>query len=217
MDHLTTRLIQLDTCAVSDAMDKLGLRGVVTGIHAYSTQRKVAGRVITVKLGVDDGRPIAHKHLSTTAIELASPGDVIVVEQRTGVDAAAWGGNLSLGAKVRGVAGVVCEGSARDIDESRLHDFPVYARDHTCSTARGRLVETATNEPITVGTILVSAADYVIADASAVVFVRAADIERVIDTAEKIVEKEKLMAEAIRAGTPISKVMGADYESMLKR
>jgi regulator of RNase E activity RraA len=217
MDDIITRLNRLDCCAVSDAMDKLGLRGVVTGIHQYSTQRKIAGRVLTVKLGIDDGRPTAARHLSTTAIEMANPGDVFVVEQRTGVDAAAWGGNLSLGAKVRGVAGVICEGPARDIDECREHDFPVYARDHTCTTARGRLIEVATNEPITVGTILVSAGDYVVADASAVVFIRAADIQRVLDTAENIVEKEKLMAEAIRTGTPISTVMGADYESMLKR
>jgi regulator of RNase E activity RraA len=217
MDTIITRLNQLDTCAVSDAMDKLGVRGVVTGIHQYSTQRKIAGRVITVKLGIDDGRPTAAKHLSTTAIEIANPGDIIVVEQRTGLDAAAWGGNLSLGAKVRGVAGVVCEGPARDIDECRQHDFPVYARDHTCTTARGRLIEIATNEPITVGTVLVCAGDYVIADASAVVFVRASEIARVLDTAEKIVDKERRMAEAIRSGTPIGKVMGADYESMLKR
>jgi regulator of RNase E activity RraA len=148
---------------------------------------------------------------------MAKPGDIIVIEQRSGMDAAAWGGNLSLGAKVRGVAGAICEGPARDIDESRMHDFPVYARDHTCTTARGRLVEIATNEPITVGTVLVHAGDYVIADASAVVFIRANHVSLVIDTAEKIVEKEKLMAESIRAGTPIGKVMGTDYESMLKR
>jgi regulator of RNase E activity RraA len=217
MNDLTIRLNQLDSCAVSDAMDKLGLRGVVTGIHQHSTQRKIAGRVVTVKLGIDDGRPTAPKHLSTTAIETANPGDVIVVEQRTGIDAAAWGGNLSLGAKVRGVAGVICEGPARDIDESREHDFPVYARDRTCTTARGRLVEVATNQRISVGTVLVSPGDYVIADASAVVFIRETDLARVIETAEKIVEKERMMAEAIRAGTPIGKVMGADYESMLKR
>ncbi len=217
MTDEASRLNRLDSCAVSDAMDKLGLRGVVTEIHQYSTQRKIAGRVVTVKLGIDDGRPGASKHLSTTAIETAQPGDVIVVEQRTGVDAAAWGGNLSLGAKVRGIAGVVCEGPARDIDESRQHDFPVYARDHTCTTARGRLIEVATNERITVGTVLVSAGDYVLADASAVVFIRQADISRVLETAEMIVEKEKRMAEGIRAGTPISQVMGADYEAMLKR
>jgi regulator of RNase E activity RraA len=217
MDEITTRLNQLDSCAVSDAMDKLGLRGIVTGIHQFSTQRKIAGPVITVKLGVDNGRTKATKHLSTTAIEMAKPGDIIVVEQRTGVDAAAWGGNLSLGAKVRGVAGVICEGPARDLDECRQHDFPVYARDHTCTTARGRLIELATNEPVTVGTVLVFPGDYVLADASAVAFIGVADIDRVLETAEKIVAKEKLMAEAIRAGTPIGSVMGADYESMLKR
>jgi regulator of RNase E activity RraA len=216
-EDIAVRLNRLDTCAVSDAMDKLGLRGVVTGIHQYSTQRRIAGRVLTAKLDIDDGRPAAAKHLGTTAIETAEPGDVIVIEQRTGTDAASWGGNLSLGAKVRGVAGVICEGPARDIDESRQHDFPVYARDHTCTTARGRLIEVATGERIIVGTVLVSAGDFVIADASAVVFIRANDIARVLDAAEKIVEKEKLMAEAIRSGTPISKVMGADYESMLKR
>jgi len=216
MDDLISRLNRLDSCAVSDAMDKLGARGVVTGIHLLSTQRKIAGRVITVKLGADDGRPTAAKHLGTTAIELANPGDVIVVEQRTGIEAAAWGGNLSLGAKVRGVAGVICEGPARDIDESRLHDFPVYARDHTCTTARGRLIEVATNDQITVGTIVVSPGDYVIADASAVVFIGAASLPRVLDAAERIVKKERLMAEAIRAGQSIGSVMGADYESMLK-
>src|SRR5213592_4991272 len=114
MEEVISRLNRLDSCAVSDAMDKLGLRGVVTGIHQHSTQRRIAGRVLTVKLGIDDGRPTAAKHLGTTAIETANPGDIIVVEQRTGLDAAAWGGNLSLGAKVRGVAGVFCEGPARD-------------------------------------------------------------------------------------------------------
>ena len=217
MTNEVSRLNQLDSCAVSDAMDKLGLRGVVTGIHQYSTQRRIAGRVVTVKLGIDDGRATASRHLSTTAIETAQPGDVIVVEQRSGVDAAAWGGNLSLGAKVRGIAGVVCEGPARDLDESRQHDFPVYARDHTCTTARGRLIEVGTNDKITVGTVLVSPGDYVIADASAVVFIEASEISKVLETAETIVEKEKRMAEAIRAGTPIGKVMGADYERMLKR
>src|SRR3954471_8385065 len=117
MQENISRLGRLDTCAVSDALDKLGLRGVVNGIHQYSTSRKIAGRVITVKLGIDDGRPVAHKHLATTAIEMAKPGDIIVMEQRSGMEAACWGGNLSLGAKLKGVAGVICEGPARDIDE----------------------------------------------------------------------------------------------------
>jgi 4-hydroxy-4-methyl-2-oxoglutarate aldolase len=217
MDDPGARLNRMDTCAVSDAMDKLGLKGVARGIHRFSTERHIAGRVLTVKLDRDTGGSTASRHLSTAAIEAANPGDVIVVEQRTGIDAAGWGGNLSLGAKLRGVAGAIVEGPARDIDESREHDFPVFARDHTCSTARGRLVETGTNVNITVGDISVSPGDYVIADGSAVVFIAASDIERVLEAAEVIVEKERTMAEALVAGTPISKVMGAAYEQMLKR
>ncbi|MBV9504540.1 MAG: RraA family protein, partial [Acidobacteriia bacterium] len=91
MDTLVSRLNRLDACAVSDALDKLGLQGVVTGLHRFTTDRRIAGRILTVKLGLAQGASTATRHLSTAAIEAANPGDVIVVEQRTGVDAAAWG------------------------------------------------------------------------------------------------------------------------------
>lgn len=213
--NIDVRLPRLDSCAVSDALDKLGLTGAVTGIQRFSTDRRIFGRVLTVKLDRAEGRANT-RHLCTAAIEAAEPGDIIVVEQRTGLDAASWGGNLSLGAKVRGVAGVIVEGPVRDVDDSRRLDFPVFARNATAKTARGRIVEVATNEPVTVGEVTVSPGDYAIADASAVVFIAAAEMERVIQTAEQIMAREEAMAQAIREGQPISQVMGANYEQMLK-
>ena len=103
MEDLIARLNRLDSCAVSDALDTLGLAGAVSGIERVSSARRIAGRVHTVKLDRADGRSSA-RHLCTAAIETASPGDIIVVEQRTGIDAASWGGNLALAAKVRDVA-----------------------------------------------------------------------------------------------------------------
>jgi 4-hydroxy-4-methyl-2-oxoglutarate aldolase len=217
MEEVLARLSRVDACAVSDALDKLGLKGVVTGIHRFSTDRRISGRVLTVKLDRAEGRPPTTRHLCTAAIEAASPGDVIVVEQRTGLDAASWGGNLSIGAKMRAVAGVIIDGPARDIDESRQLDFSVFARDHTARTARGRIVEVATNEPVTIGEIPVSYGDFVVADASAVAFISPGDILRVLEAAESIVEREKAMAQALHLGKPISQVMGANYEHMLKR
>jgi regulator of RNase E activity RraA len=216
MNDFVTRLSKLDSCAVSDALDKLGLQGSVTGIERFSTDRRIGGQVLTVKLDRAEGRTNT-RHLCTAAIDAAQPGDIIVVEQRTGLDAASWGGNLSIGAQVRGVAGVIVEGPARDIDDSRKLDFAVFARSHTARTARGRIVEVATNEPIIVGDVTVSPGDYVIADASAVVFVAQAEIARVLEAAESIMQREDALAQAIRGGTPISQVMAGNYENMLKK
>jgi 4-hydroxy-4-methyl-2-oxoglutarate aldolase len=217
MSELAARLSRLDACAVSDALDKLGLPGAVTGIQRLASTRRISGRVLTVKMEKDDGRPAASRHLGTTAIEAAEPGDVIVMEQRTGLDAACWGGNLSFGARQRQVSGVIVDGPARDIDEARDYDFPVYARSATSRTARGRIVETGTNVPITVGDVTVHPGDFVVADASAIVFIAQADIERVLDAAEAIAERERAMVAAMREGTPISQVMGRNYETMLKK
>jgi 4-hydroxy-4-methyl-2-oxoglutarate aldolase len=211
------RLAQLDACAVSDALDRLSLPGAVTGIQRLTTTRRISGRVITVKMSRDEGQPPASRHLGTTAIESAQRGDVIVMEQRTGIDAACWGGNLSLGAKLRQVAGVIVDGPARDIDEAREYDFTVFARSTTSRTARGRIVEAGTNVPITVGEVTVTPGDFVVADASAVVFIARDEVVRVLEAAEAVAARERAMVAALREGTPISKVMGGDYETMLKK
>ena len=96
-------------------------------IRRYSTEKRIAGRVLTVRLDRVEGRDISlqpPRHLCTAAIEAASPGDIIVIEQRTGIDAACWGGNLTIGAQMRGVAGVIADGPVRDVDDSRRSIFP---------------------------------------------------------------------------------------------
>jgi 4-hydroxy-4-methyl-2-oxoglutarate aldolase len=219
MDDPVKRLSRLDCCAVSDAMDKLGLRDrVVSGLEQRSTSRRITGRAMTYRLvaaeEASQGGP--PRHLGTSAIELVQPGDVIVVEQRTGRDAGCWGGILTLGAKLRGVAGVIAEGPVRDIDEARAYDFPVYCRALTARTARGRVAEAETNCPVRIGDVSVNPGDYVIADASGVAFIAAAEIERVLDAAEAIAAREAAMAKALLAGRPITEVMGAAYEHMLR-
>ncbi len=211
------RLNKLDACAVSDAVDKTGLKGAVAGLRQMTATRRIAGRILTIKLGVGEPPPGPPRHIGTTAIESATPGDIIVVEQLSGVPAAAWGGILSHGAKLRGLAGVIAEGPVRDVDEARQLDFPVYARGATTLTARGRIVELANNQPVRIGDVQVKAGDYAVADGSGVVFVSQENIERVLAVAEDIAAREARMAEALYAGQPITEVMGASYENMLRR
>jgi len=216
--EIVARLRRLDACAVSDALDKLGLQGAVSGLTQQAARRRIAGRVITVQLKaaaqVPPGTGVP-KHLGTTAVELAGPDDVIVIEQRSGIEAGSWGGVLSLAAKIRQVAGVIADGPVRDIDEAREYDLPIFCRSLTARTARGRVAEAGTNVPITVGEFSVNAGDYVIADSSAVVFVAAQNILPVLQAAETIALREAAMAKALLAGQPVTHVMGAQYENML--
>lgn len=214
---LLDRLSGLDACCVSDAADQIGLPPAVTGIGWRSVRRRIAGRVTTVTLAAGSPPSGSHRHLCTSAIERAGAGDIIVVEQSTGVDAGGWGGILSNAAQVRGLAGVIVEGPARDIDEATELGFPVYSRSTTCRTARGRVFEVASGEPVTVGETRVEDGDYVVADSSGIIFVPAARIEELLAAAERIAAREAAMTSAVRAGEPVSQVMGASYENMLSQ
>jgi regulator of RNase E activity RraA len=215
MASFIERLIKLDTCSVSDALDKLGLTGAVIGISPLTVRGRVAGKAVTVKLGAPmEGLP--KRHLGAGAIMAAEAGDIIVVEHRGRMDVSGWGGLLSRGAIQKGVAAVIVDGACRDVDESLELGLPVYARAAVPVTARGRVAEHAFNEPITVAGLAVKPGDLVLADGNGVVFVSADKAEAVIAAAEDIFAREQLMAAAIERGEPISAVMGANYEDMLK-
>jgi regulator of RNase E activity RraA len=213
-DNAVERLRKIDTCAVSDALDALGIKGTVMGISSISVQRRIAGRVQTVKLG-KASPDIPKKHLCSSAVDAALPGDVIVVENKETEIAAGWGGILSTAAAAKGLSGVIVDGPARDADESRDVDFPVFARAATPFTARGRVAEHNWNKKINIGGVAVDPGDLVLADGSGVVFIPQNNVGNVLDKAEEIQGKEVAMAAAVKAGKPVSDVMGGDYETML--
>lgn len=214
---LVPRLSALDACAVSDALDSLGLPAAATGISALAAGRRIAGRAVTV--GLAAGRPegASGRHLCTAAVEAAGPGDVLVVEQLTGVDAAGWGGVLSRAALAAGIEGVVVEGPARDIDEADEIGFPVFARSATARTARGRVHERSFNAPVTLGEVTVRPGDLIVAGRSGVAAIPAERAGDVVAAAEAIAAKERSMTADLARGEPVGRVMGASYETMLER
>ena len=214
--HFRDRLNSLDSCIVADALDRLKLPGAVLGLHRVSTEARLVGPVLTVKLERADGR-VGDRHLCTGAIEAATAGDVIVIEHHSRNDCAGWGGLLTHAAKFKRVAGVIVDGMCRDVDEFRQLEFPVFARGAVPTTARGRIIETAFNQPITVGPVTVTPGDWVIADGSGVVFLAHNDAALVLEEAEKLAARESKLLAEIEKGTPVSQVMSGIYEHMLKK
>jgi 4-hydroxy-4-methyl-2-oxoglutarate aldolase len=203
-----TRLEALDVCALSDAKDSLGLPAAISGLGRQSGKGLLVGQVKTVELV--EGVPPAGMpkvHLGARAI-VASTSHTVIVIAHPGVDAGGWGGVLSTGAQVAGVRGVVLDGPTRDRDEAAQLGFRIFARGATARTARGRVYEKSAGEDIRIGDQTISDGDYVIADASGVVFIRANDIERVLAAAERIAAKESAMVASLRAGNAITAVMG---------
>jgi len=216
-EPIIERLAKLDTCAVSDGMDRLGLKGATYGVRPMWSCPKIVGRAVTMKI-----KPVGlekpKQHLGTAAIVAAQPGDVIVVDNGGRPDASCWGGLLSLAAKTKGISGIVIDGACRDIDESRDLEFPVYARGALPMTARNRVMQESFNQEIQLAGVQVHPGDLVIADGSGVVVIPRSQEEEVVKEAEVVAATEARMADGIRQGMSVLEVLEKlGYEAMLTK
>jgi 4-hydroxy-4-methyl-2-oxoglutarate aldolase len=214
---LTARLARMDTCVVSDALDRLAIAGAVRGIPCQSGTLRVVGRAVTVRLLPVDQVPAPGagekpRHLCTAAVAASGPGDVVVVSHPGG-DMAGWGGVLSLAAAHKGIEGTLIDGPCRDVDESRELGYPVFAPSVTPVTARGRIAEASWNEPVDFAGVRVGPGDLILADGSGIVVVPRDRATETVELAESLAARESAMADGVRRGVPITEVMGAGYEN----
>ena len=216
-EPIVERLLKLDTCAVSDGMDRLGLTGATYGVRPMWPCPKIVGRAVTMKIkpvGLDKPK----QHLGTLPIDAAQPGDVIMIDNGGRPDTSCWGGLLALAAKTKGISGVVIDGACRDIDESRDVGFPVYARGAVPMTARGRVMQEAYNQEIEFAGVQVHPGDLVIADGSGVVIIPRSKEEEIVREAEAVAATEARMADGIRQGMSVFEVLEKlGYEQMLDK
>lgn len=210
-------LKKMATTNLADALDKVGIRGAVIGIRPMYDCPKIAGKAVTIKITAA-GVVKSRHHLGVRAINAAEPGDIIIIDNRGDLYNNCWGEILAMGAKMKGVAGVVVDGAARDIDACKEFGFPVYARGTVPITARGRIMEESFNEVIRIGDIQVRPGDIVMADINGVVIIPLEKFDEVLEAAIQIQQKEDAMVEELRRGVPILEVdQKYSYETMLKK
>jgi regulator of RNase E activity RraA len=212
------RLARLSTTNVSDALDALGLKGATFGVRPlWETAGKVLGRAVTLKITAAGLTKSSGTHLGISAIESADKGDVIIIDNGGRLDTSCWGGILANGAKQKGISGVVVDGAIRDLDDCVEIQFPAYARGTVVATARGRIMEEATNVMIQFAGVQVRPGDVVMGDRSGVVIIPQEKLDQVIEKAEVFLGKEEQMIAEIRSGAGILAVdKKFNYETMLK-
>ena len=212
------RFEKLSSTNLSDAMDALGFRGYTYGIRPLREKwRKVVGPAVTMRM-VSAGQVPQKTHLGMNAIAAAKPGDVIVIDNGGRMDSSCWGGILANSAKTKGIAATLVDGCIRDLDDCIDADYPVFARGTVVCTARGRVIEAATNEMINFGGVQVVPGDIVMGDSSGVVVVPQGRREEVLEKAEQLWQKEEDMIAEIRGGDDILSVDAKyNYNKLLQK
>jgi 4-hydroxy-4-methyl-2-oxoglutarate aldolase len=202
---------------LSDACDRLGISGYVPGISPlWPVERAVVGTVMTVEL-VHSGYPSAtSSHLGARAIELARPGQVLVVDHKGRTDAAGWGGLLSEAASERGLAGTVIYGAARDVPEAQALAYPVFGIGSCPVSARGRVAERSHGDVIQCGDVTVNPGDVAVVGRAGLFILPIAAIASIMAVSAEIVEAQAMLAARLRDGEDVTAVMGANYERMLE-
>ena len=215
-ETMRKRLERLSSTNVSDAMDALGIQGATRGIRPMMERwDNIAGPAVTMKL-VPAGSVPQKTHLGVHAIEAARSGDVIVVDNAGRMDSSCWGGILANGAKYKGISGVVIDGCCRDLDDCVEADFPVFARGTVVCTARGRIVEESTQEPVQFGGVTVRPGDIILGDRSGIVVIPQERMEEVLCKAEELYDKEENMIANLKSGMSMLEVDEKyNYNAML--
>jgi 4-hydroxy-4-methyl-2-oxoglutarate aldolase len=189
----------LTTPHVADACLRSGVdvRCAPSDVRALGPSGRVAGRV----------RPVRHYgsvDIFLEALEQASPGEVMVIDNAGRRDEACVGDLIVLETKLAGLAGIVIWGLHRDTQELLEIGLPVYSLGD-CPTGPLRLDPREADALVSarVGGFAVGATDIAMGDANGVLFVPAARAQEIAALAGSIRETERAQAEKMRRGASL--------------
>ena len=181
---------------VTDAMHR---KGAMAGITSLCGRVKAVGPAVTVRTVAGDwAKPVE-------AIDIAGAGDVLVISNDGRRDVSPWGELATHSAKNRGIAGVVIDGAARDIDDIREMGFPVFAT-ATVPNAGDPKGLGEINAEIFCSGQEVRPGDWIVADESGVVVVPRERAYEVARRAMEVKKSEERIREEIRRGKTLSEV-----------
>ena len=188
-------LEKVSTPNISDAMHR---SGDLPGIPMVTPGKRIVGPAVTVRTYPGDwAKPVE-------AIDVARPGDVIVVEAG-GQGPALWGELASESSLQRKLAGVVIDGGIRDVDTIRAIGFPAAAKVITPTAGEPKGFGEI-NVTIKVGGVAVSPGDWIVGDESGVVRIPKARVVEVANRAMDILEHENRLREEIRRKATLGSV-----------
>ena len=142
------------------------------------------------------------------AVAEAKPGAVLVVQCHD-PNYWVWGEVLSVAAISRGIAGLILDGSIRDLPAICALDFPVFARG-TCLRGTAKDKRGAVNIAIACGGAPVWPGDIVVGDESGVVVIKPDTAEQIAARGEERGRKEATVMQELRKGRTTMQLLGLE-------
>lgn len=189
---LVERARRIPVAVVGDVANRLQAFGA--GFLQFGGRKRFAGPALTVRVRPGDNL-LLHK-----AIDLAQPGDVLVVDAGGALNTAIIGAMMSNYAKRRGVEAMVIDGALRDVEELAALDFAVVARGATPNgpfkSGPGEI-----GHGIACGGLSIAPGDLMIGDPDGVLVVPHAQVANILGLAEDKHQLERQWEQQIAAGT----------------
>ena len=200
MDENVQRASQLDTTALSDALDRLGIPGQCLGIKPLDPRFRLAGRAFTILYGPASVPPGTVGDF----IDDVPEGTVIVIDNGGRENATVWGDILTMVAHHRKIAGTVIDGACRDTFLSREIMYPIVSRSYSMRTGKDRVQVEGFNTPVNIGDARVLPGDILRGDADGVIAIPQAHENEVLTIAEEIDAIEQKIRNAVLDGMTLA-------------
>jgi regulator of RNase E activity RraA len=208
-DEIIRELAKASTGNVADAVDEAtGQRGFMFRDMKPIYKSKIIGQASTAMLRrvlKNDSRDYPNRQLEV--LDEAPAGGIVVYVAEDGLETAFIGNLMATTGKVRGLAGVVIDGGARDIDEIQEIGLPVFSRSVTPSTSVGRYVSVAKNVPVMCAGVMVKPGDWIIGDVTGVVVAPQEKMGEIVKLLRQYDEKETKMVEIIKSEKSMLKAL----------
>lgn len=154
---------------------------------------QMIGSAITVMTRTVDNL-LVHK-----AIDIAQPGDIIVIAAEGDTHSAILGEIMAHMAEKKGVAGYLIDGCIRDSEAIQEMDFPVFA---IGVSPKGPYKDGPgeINFPVSCGGVIINPGDIIVGDRDGVVVIPPSEAEMIYQEAKKVLEKETEILEEVKKG-----------------
>ena len=205
LHELCERYRRLYMPAVCDALFELGMEEKVlpTWLRPLHAEQRIVGEAFTVeghdiaRVGWDDGIVRMRSYLEV--FERLTP-DSLLVSTTPGGKVGHFGELTANAARAHGCVGAILDGNLRDIEGLRTIGFQVFYRDLSPLNGIGRWEMIASQQPVSIGGVVVSPGDIVFGEFDGILIIPRPVVVEVLEKAEEIVGAEGRVRKEVQGG-----------------